>query len=398
MKTFEYLATDTLGRPQNGRARAVDELELDRDLETQGLTLTQAKVVARERQRHNVRIKREELINLTTQLATVNSAGVPLVQGLQGIGQRSDSDRARQLVEEMVAGLQSGSTLSEVMGQHPRCFPQVYRASVEAGESSGAIDTVLRRMAKYLQWARGIRATTVQALVYPCILAVALFGLILTLLYFVLPRIIKLFPGGRADLPAPTRAVLGFSDFLTQNAGSLAVGGALGVVGLWATFSRPAGQRFMHRLLLKVPKIGRVCSQIATSKFASTASTLHSAGCDVFTVMTVAGQTCGNSALEAAFLKAAEDVRRGLTITESLEREPLIDSLLVQLVSVGEQSGDLGRCLASLAEYYDEEVPRAVKRMISMLEPAMLMGAGAVVAFILLATLMPIFSLYGNIQ
>lgn len=398
MKTFEYVAVDASGNAAAGRAFSPSELQLDRELEARGLTLTKARAVADEPRRRNVRVGRDQLIALTTQLATVHSAGVPLVQGLEGIGKRLEGDDGRLLVNDMVARLRDGAALSEVMGDHPRTFPLVYRSSVQAGEASGALDLVLSRLAKHLEWVRAMRATTLQALIYPALLGAALLGLVVILLTFVLPRIMKLFPGGRADLPSQTRVVLAVSDFFVGNALVLGVGAPLALAALVWTVRRPAGRLAFHRALLSVPKLGRVARQLATSRFASTAATLNSAGCDVFTVLGVSADTCGNAAMSAAFHRAARAIRRGATITEALEREPLCDPLLVQMVSVGEEAGDLGRCLDRLAEYYDEEVPRAVKRFLAFLEPAMLVCAGLVVTYILLASLLPIFSLYENLR
>ena len=394
MNTYDYVAATPDGALTCGRTWARSELELDRDLEHKGLTLTRASVVASARRSGRIKIPPDDVIRLTTQLATVTAAGVRIVEGLEGIGQRLTRPQSRLLVEEMVEALRSGASLSEAMDRHPASFPEVYRASVRAGEESGALETVLGRLARYLQWVRAMRATTLQALIYPGILFFALFGLVLVLLYFVLPRILGLFPGGRDQLPRETRAVLFISDFMTANWPlllALAIGAG---VGFLTARRRPAGRAFLHRALLRIPKFGTIALQIAVSRFASTASILSRAGCDVFTIIGVSGQTCGNAALGRAFERVNESVRRGLTITEGLEREPLVDPLLIQMVSVGERTGDLDGCLGKLVEYYDDEIPRAVKRFLTLLEPAMLIGAGGVVAFIMLAAILPIFALY----
>ncbi len=394
MNTYDYVAALADGTSIAGRAWAKSEVELDRDLEDKGLLLTSARVVSSARRARKLKISRQDLIALTTQLATVSAAGVRIVEGLSGIGERLPNAQSRLLVDEMVTALKQGVSLSEAMDRHPASFPVVYRASVRAGEASGAIDVVLSRLAKYLTWVRGMRATTVQAMIYPSILFFALFGLVLVLLYYVLPQIIGLFPGGREDLPSQTRAVLTVSDFLTANWLILLLGAGGVGAGLWASARHETGRELLSKALLYFPKFGNLARQIATSKFASTASILQKAGCDVFTVIGVSGQTCGNAALAAGFARVNESVRRGLTITQGLEREDRIDPLLIQLVSVGERTGDLEGCLGKLVEYYDEEIPRAVKRFLSFLEPAMLLVAGAVVAFILMAAIMPIFSLY----
>lgn len=397
MKTFEYAATDASGATVRGRAHSESELGLDRELESKGLTLQSARVAGSERTRSRFKFSHVELISVTTQLSTVTSAGVPLVEGLASIGLRLDGEEGRHLIEEMVAGLEAGERLSEMMDRYPRAFPVVYRSTVRAGEASGSLDSVLDRLARYLEWAAGMRATAMQASIYPCMLMIAMFGLVIVLLTVLLPKIMKLFPGGRDQLPTETRIVLAASDFLRDNAIVLGVALVVAVVCARRLSRTRAGQEFIHARLLSVPRLGKLMRQIATSRFASTASILQSAGCDVFTVLQISGESCGNAAMQASFARTTEAVRRGATISEGLDRERHVDPLLKQMVGVGEKSGQLDTCLDRLVKYYDDEVPRSVKRFLSVLEPTLLLLSGAIVAFILLAALMPIFKMYENI-
>lgn len=398
MKTFEFDAMDATGRAVVARAAAKNELDLDRILEGRGLTLRTSRPVTSARARDSGRLKQHELVLLTTQLATVTGAGVPIVEGLEGIGERLERAEARASVRAIVERLRAGDSLSAAMGAQPRSFPEVYRASVFAGEASGGLEKVLVRLAHHMEWSQGVRSTTRQALVYPAILLVAVFGLVLMLLTFLIPRILTLYPGGAEDLPWQTRIVMGASDLVRGNA--ILLGLALGsaIAGFVLARKRPGGRRALDGLLLRVPRLGRLLRQLATSSFASTAATLQSAGCDVFTVLRVAGSTCGNAAMVAAFDRVAESVRKGCTITNALEKERTCDSLLVQMVGVGEKSGDLDGCLERLVAYYDDEVPRSVKRMLALLEPMLILFAGVMVGFILLAAMLPVFDLYENLK
>ncbi|MEM7307221.1 MAG: type II secretion system F family protein [Planctomycetota bacterium] len=397
MQAFEYRAATAAGKLVEGTAWASSEEQLDGQLDAKGLLLTDAKALGDRRPARRVRLPHADLVNLTNQLATVTGAGVPIVEGLRGIGERLESSDARLLVREMVTALEAGESLSAVLGNYPRTFPGVYRSSVSAGEESGALELVLQRVAKHLEWVRGMRATTVQALIYPLILLAAVVGLILILMYFVLPRILGMFPGGPEDLPAQTRFVLAISNFLREQWLLVAGGSAATAITFGVATRRERGRLILHRTLLGIPRFGKIASQIATTKFACTAGILHAAGCDVFTVLELASSTCGNTAMSDAYHRATERVRRGTPISEAFEQEPLIDPLLIQMVGVGEKSGRLDDCLERLVEHYDEEVPRSVKRFLSLLEPTMLVGAGVVVAFILLAALLPVFELYESI-
>lgn len=393
MKSYSYIALTTDGHQVTGHALADSELFLDRDLESRGLTLTQAKVSAVHGKAEGARLKPDQLIRFTTQLATMTGAGIPLIESLQGIGERIQDDQARVILDQMAAGLQAGESLSECMGHYPRAFPDVYRSSVEAGEASGDLEGVLERLASYMEWVRGMRATTVQALIYPAVLLVAIAGLITILLAFVLPRITGLFPTG-TELPRVTEIVIGISDFLRAQALWLFLGALGGVVAWRVLARRRAFQLRFHTVLLKLPIVGSLMARIATSKFAGTASTLQAAGVDVFTTLRVSSAASGNAAMEAGFERVSERVRLGEKLSDALSVEPLTDPLLIQMIGVGERSGRLDGCLARLSSYYDEEVPRAVKRFLSLLEPGLLVFAGVVVTIILLAALLPIFQLY----
>lgn len=397
MQAFEYHALGRDGRTVVGELFAPTEAELDRRLERDGLLLVRAKVVRSAARARELALANDELVALTTQLSTVHGAGVPILDGLDSIGKRMRRPRGRQLVEQMIAALQAGQSLSEAMAQHPRTFSAVYRASVEAGEASGALDVVLQRLARYLEWARAMRATAAQALVYPAILLTAIGGLVVLLVTFVIPRIVRLFPAGRSDLPAPTRALLAVSECLVGNwTWLLPLGVAAAVAALFAA-RLPEVKLRWHGWLLELPCAGHVVRQLAVARFASTAATLQAAGCDAFTMLSVSAKSCGNRALEAQFERVTHNVRAGQPISEALAREPRVDPLLVQMVAIGEKSGKLDECLDRVVHYYDEEVPRAVKRFVSIAEPALLLGAGALVAFILLAAVLPIFELYGRI-
>ncbi len=398
MEQFEYVAVTYGGKNVSGLAQARSKLDLDRLLEMKGLTLVQAKVSKVGALASRQGFSRSELVFFTTQVATLLGAGVPMLVGLRGVGNRMRSPRGRALVQRMAASLEAGNSLSDSLKEDPKSFPEVYRECVRAGEISGALPEVLSRLSGYLEWARAIRVTTMQALIYPIMLVMAILGLIVVLLTFVLPRLMKLFPGGRADLPRETQIVMGLSDFMVGNIVWIALG-VVTLVTLTIVGRRAKKVReFFAYWSLKIPRYGDLARMLATSRFASTAGTLQGAGCDIGTVLDVSGRTCGNSYMAARFQDVAKNVRSGKTITTSLEKAGDFDPLLLQMAHIGETSGDLSASFQQLAKYYDDEVPRTVKWFLALMEPAILVMAGAVVAFILLATLLPIFSLYDNLQ
>lgn len=393
MKSFEFVAVAADGTTLRGREDAVDERQLDRELDRRGVVLVRARPARAE----GGSLSTRELIAFTSQLSVTVEAGVPLLEALDGLARRSLRPDAKRVIERLGRALRAGAPLSEAMGREPRSFPLVYRASVQAGEASGSLAPLLVRLGQHMEWQEGVRATARQALIYPAFLGLALVGLVVLMLTFLIPRLASLYPGGRADLPVPTQIVLGLSDQVQALAPLLGVLAVAGGVAFVVLRRRRAFQVRFDRLLLRIPLLGSVLHQVATSRFASVASTLQAAGCDIRQVIEIAATSCGNAAIGASLERVGAAAQRGSSLTEGLSREPLADPLLAQLVAVGESSGDLDGCLARLATWYDQDVPRRVKRFLAVLEPALLLVSAVIVGFLLLATLLPIFKLYDTL-
>lgn len=397
MSTWDFVALEPGGARVLGRARARDELELDRDLEARQLVLLRARPASKRQRERGLRLTREERVRFLTQLGTTLGAGVPLLEGLEGIGGRMQSDAGRRLVADIVACLEVGESLSAAMARHPRAFPSAVVSSVRAGEATGEVPRVLGEVVRHTETAARLRGAAVQAMLYPALLMGAVSGLVVLLLTFLLPRIAALYPvgpSGRVGLPRETQLVLQLSDALIAQGPWLAAALVLGALSLVLGLRQKTTRVRLHRFVLGVPRLGRLAQQIATSRFASTASLLQAAGCDVFSVLKIAGEACGNAAFEDALGRASERVRRGARLSEALDHEPGIDPLLIQMIDVGERSGELGPCLGRVAEHYEAEVPRAVQRFVGVLEPTLLIVSGAVVGFLLLAAMLPLFDLY----
>ncbi|MFT5285841.1 MAG: type II secretory pathway component PulF [Planctomycetota bacterium] len=397
MKFFNYRAIADNGGLVTGETAALSELYLDADLEQRGLLLTRAREVKPRQLSARARLSRSELLQLTSTLATLYGAGVPLVDGLRSFKERTPSPRLTTLLSEMLIQLEEGASLSEVIEGKPMAFPSVFHASIAAGEASGSLDEVLARLVKHMEWSEAMRATTMQALIYPTILLAAVGVLIGILLFHVLPSIVTMFPGGAADLPQETQAVLAFSSFFTERAALLLVPIALCTLALLLV-PRVSSLRFgAHRLMLELPWFGTMASKIAISKFAATAAILKRSGCDVITLIRVSAKASGNVAIEKAFERCGERVKSGQSFSKAMQAEALIDPMLIEVTHIGECSGELGPALARMSEHYEREVPRSVRNTLAIFEPALLISAGAVVAFVLLAAMLPILDLYDKL-
>ncbi|MEM8709771.1 MAG: type II secretion system F family protein [Planctomycetota bacterium] len=396
LKTWRYEGVGPSGRVQ-GFMSAVDEVDLDRTLTKDGVTLIKAKSVKTAPKGESHRMAGTDLVIFTTQLATVLGAGVPIVEGMRDLGQRMRDRSSRLVINDVVKELEAGTSLSEALASRPRSFPLIYRSSVRAGELSGSMPEVLQRLASHMEWTRSIRQTTTQALVYPAILGVAILGLVITLVTFLVPRIVKMFPGGADELPAQTRQVLTLSNFMTAHWVAIIAATAIFGAGFFAFAKSPRGRLALSTFMLRVPRIGEVLRMFATAKFAGTAGTLQNAGCSVADVIGIAGRSCGSARMAASFVRANEEVQRGSTISEALGADPRMDPLLLQMVAVGERAGDLGGCLDKLSAHYDRELPRMVKWMLSFLEPAMIAVGGLIVAYTLLAAFLPLMDMYDKL-
>jgi len=391
---FEYRARRTDGGEAVGRLTALDELDLDRQLAREGLVLVEAHVSKGAEATADLALSTRDLVSFSNQLATMLQAGLPLLQALQHLGKHTRSRDCRRVVESLLRRIEGGESLSEALAHHRRAFPNTYVAMVRSGELSTALPEVLRRQGAYLEWLREVKSVTKQALIYPSALCFAVLGLIVILVTFLIPRLVALFPGGRDDLPEQTKFVLSLSDFVTGNwiaiVALLACTGAVYAVAL----AFPRSRRALSHALLRLPRLGSLVEMVAISRFATTASALHQSGCDILKTLEISGASCGNSYLAARFEQVLESVRCGEPIHVGMERAGGIDPYLVQLTAVGENSGRLGECLENLAGSYNAEVPRVVKWALSLIEPAVVLGGGVIVAFLLLAAILPIFKIY----
>jgi type II secretory pathway component PulF len=393
-RLFDYVARRMDGSEVLGRATADGELELDRRLQQDGLTLIRSKPFKPGAGIESLRMPRQDLLAFTSQLATMIQAGLPLLQSLQHLAKHSRSKAAGRIIQSILRQIEGGSSLSMAFASHPAVFPDTYVAMVRSGEMSGGLPEVLRKQGKFLEWVREIKATTKQALIYPTALCVAILGLIVILVTFLIPRLVGLFPGGHDDLPSQTKFVLAISDFVIGQWPTLVLGLVAAGVGFAVLLRTPRTRVVLSHLLLRIPRLGNLMRMLAVARFCTTASALHSSGCEIVKTLQIAGDSCGNSYMRGCFGRVIEAVRGGETISEGMRRVGDLDPYLVQLTTVGEASGRLGESLEYLADSYNTEVPRAVKWGLGLIEPVILIVGGVVVAFLLLAAILPIFKIY----
>ncbi|HUW33319.1 MAG TPA: type II secretion system F family protein [Planctomycetota bacterium] len=399
MPIYAYRARTTSGQLAEGTIEVTSETELARRLDSQGLLLTTAAPVkARSRSRRgSMRIRKKDLVAFTYNLETVYSAGIPVVQGLEDLADSAGGSMAR-VARTLADEIRGGAGLAEAMARFPGIFPRVYTSVVQAGESAGEAGPILRRLADYNQWLLETRANVLRALMYPVILLTAVGGLVLLLLTFLVPRMLKVLTRARVELPLPTKILMAISNFLSGNI--LIIG--LAVVGIavgFLVFRRSAGGRMLiDSAKLRLPLVGTLLRKVCAARFANTFSTLYRAGIGTVESLEIAEQVVGNARVAAALRDARERVVQGETLSAAIRRSGTFPPLVVRMIGLGEQTGTLGDSLDRTAAFYDREIPQTIKTVLSLLEPAMIMLAGAAVAFILLCTFLPIFKMAGAIH
>ncbi len=399
MKTYGYEAVSDAGVLCRGQLHADNEQALQQLIEQRGLTLVRLKPFreAGAKGKSAGHVPARDLIEFARYVALTTQAGLPLVDCIDDFATNARSPAMRKTLARVGAEVRGGAPLADSFARYPQAFDATFVSMIRAGESSGTLDSSMRRAADQMEFQSLVRGQVKAALIPPAILIVALTGLVILLLTFLLPRLMESLSGGNVVLPLPTRIVLAVSDFLRGNAVVLCslVGGGLLALRLAALSTR--GRLRMNALIMKAPVIGPLMRMTAEARFASTMAGLLSSGVDAVRSLQMAAESTGAPALRLELLATAERVREGQTLTEALAPVKGMHPLLLRMLQLGEKTGHLDETLSQAAEYYAGEIPRGVKRALQILEPAIVIGAGGTVAFIVLATILPIFSLYDSI-
>jgi general secretion pathway protein F len=339
------------------------------------------------------RIGQREIAVITRQLATLLRAGLPLVRSLKAIEDQLQDSPLRTHVVEIREDVNRGLSLAAAMEKHPKIFSPLYVNMVRAGESAGALDDILERLATFSEKTMALQNKVRSAMVYPIFMAVVGCIAVMVLLTFVVPTITKIFLETKQQLPAPTMALLRISNFLKNYWWFLLI-----VIGALIALSRQMGKRkavsvFMDKVKLRMPVFGSVVRKMAVSRFARTLSILSASGVPILKAMNIVRSVVNNEVLAQAIDKASEAVGAGKSIAEPLGESGVFPPIVTHMIAVGETSGKLEEMLQSVADAYDNEVENSVAALISLIEPAMIIIMGAVVGFIVLAILLPIFEM-----
>ena len=392
--TFNWEATDRKGAKIKGSTVGPSEALVKSQLRKQGLNPITVKKKSSFKFGGGGKIESMDISIFSRQMATMMTAGVPLVQSLEIVGRGHEKPAMADMIMGIKAHIEAGNTFAESLGQYPLQFDDLFVNLVNAGEKSGALETLLDKIATYKEKTEAIKKKVKKALTYPAAVVVVAVIVTAILLIFVVPQFEELFKGFGADLPAFTRAVIDLSKFVQTQGWWMGALFAAGVMFFLHMKKRSAALRhFLDRMSLKLPIIGTILTKAAIARYARTLSTMFSAGVPLVEAMeSVAGAT-GNIVYEQAVLRMRDEVATGQRLQRAMENTGLFPNMVIQMIAVGEESGSLDAMAAKVADFYELEVDTAVDGLSSLLEPLIMAILGVLVGSLVIAMYLPIFKL-----
>ncbi len=343
------------------------------------------------------KVSQKELAIFTRQFATMIDAGLPLVQCLDILSTQQENQGFKKVLLKVKEDVESGSTFADALGKHPRFFDNLFVNLVAAGEVGGILDTILARLAAYIEKAMKLAQKIKSAMVYPATIVGVAVVVTLVLLLYVIPIFSKMFTDFGGDLPAPTKMVIALSDYTKKYFLVLVVFVVLVGVLFKRYYNTDNGRRTVDRLLLRLPVVGSLLQRIAVARFSRTLGTMVSSGVPILEGMDIVAKTAGNKIIEEAITRARMSISEGKTIADPLAEAKVFPAMVVQMVGVGEATGALDAMLNKIADFYDEEVDTAVEALTSLLEPMLMVFLGVVIGGLVIAMYLPIFKLAGTV-
>ncbi|MBN1421824.1 MAG: type II secretion system F family protein [Planctomycetes bacterium] len=415
MPQYRYRAKNDAGKMVGGSIKAQTEAEAVGDLRRQGLIvihLTVEKETTGGRssflsfslggkktaRADRARVKAAEMVVFTRQLSTMISAGIPLVEALDILGEQTTNPGFRAVLEEVTRSVRSGRDLSQAFSAHARVFPRIYINMIKAGEASGQLDVVLARLADYQEAAEELKGEIKSAMTYPVVSLFLVGGIAAFLLIGIIPKFEEMFTTMDVKLPFITKALLSMSLFLKGNVLPITAALAAAVAVAIAFIRTDAGRLVMDRVILRLPIFGPLFSKVAISRFSRTFATLIRSGVPILAALEIVSDTAGNQVIARAIRRASDSVRQGEPLGEPLAQTRVFPPMVTRMISIGEKTGAMETLLEKISQFYDQQVKTTVESLTSLIEPLMIGVMGFLVGGMVMAIFLPIFKMVGRLS
>ena len=410
MPTFEYQVKSKSGKNQTGVQDGPDVNAVVANLRSQGFMILRVNEVKKskwftmgvkgpaEKPGKSGKVSLDDLVVFSRQMTTLVGAGIPLIQALDILAQQAEREKFRQVLREMHQQVQGGKSFSDAMEKHPKVFSVLFINMVRAGESSGSLEEILDRVATYFEQTNALQKKVKSAMMYPVAVTCIAFLITFAMMAFVIPKFAVIFEDLRAPLPAPTKILISMSHFLAGH-WALTLGGLGAAIFLMAQLLKtPPGRMFWDSSKLRLPVFGPIFLKCAISKFSRTLSTLVKRGVPILSSLEIVSKTSGNKRLEVIIYSLIDSVKKGESISGPLGKSSVFPNMVVRMIAVGEETGELEEMLTKIADFYDTEVDTAVDGLTSLIEPLIIAFLGVVIGGIVIAMFLPILTLSSAIK
>ena len=397
MPLFEYTARNAAnGQIQKGQVDVKSKEEVSAYLRKNRMILVSVREAPTKVSLGNFRkgrVKTRDIVIFTRQFATMINAGLPLVQSLSILAAQTENKTLQEVTKAVVHDVEAGNTLADAFSKHPKAFTQLYVNMVAAGEAGGILDTILIRLATFLEKSDALIRKVKGAMVYPAVIMTVAVGAVAVLLIFVIPTFQTMFESAGIPLPGPTQFVIFLSESLQAKWYIFVAVIIAFVVFIKRWYKTSSGQLILDKMLLNAPVFGPLQRKTAIARFTRTLGTLVASGVSILDGLEITARTAGNRVLHDAIMESRASIAGGETISEPLKRAGVFPPMVVQMINVGEQTGGLDEMLTKIADFYDEEVDAAVEALLSAMEPIMIVFLGVVVGGMIVAMYLPIFDM-----
>lgn len=409
MPTYKFEAMDTSGEEVKDEIEATNEEEAQQKIKQMGYFVTKLTAVGGAKGKGKKKkasgykkskktfviggVRSKHLVLFTRQFSILQDAGLPVLRSLRILEKQMKPSALKNALIDVVDDVESGSTLSEAMGKHPKAFDRLYVNMVKAGEAGGALEVIMQRLAEFKEKSQTLKRKIIGAMVYPCVVIMAAVGILIFIMVAIIPKFEKIFREFGLKLPALTQFLIDVSLWCSSYWWCL----PLIPLGIWLLFKlirlSRAGNYALDRMTLWIPIVGKIVEKTIVARTTRTLGTLVSSGVPILESLAIVRETANNAVFERMYQRVYESIREGDTIAEPLRESRLVDDMVTNMVEVGEETGDLDTMLYKIADFYDEEVDTAVKSLISLLEPIMIIVLGGIIGTIVVALFLPMLGL-----